>query len=176
MTKLTPGSTLPEILVQTLSGETINLTAPADSNAQKQIVFFYRGQHCPLCTQFLININEQVESFRSIGYHVVAVSGDSEDQVKKHVEDKSIDFTICYGLTYDQMKELGLYVSDVWHNETDHPFNEPAMMVVDRESKLLLIDVANHPAVRPDLQTLVYALTGLETHVKNYPIRGTFNQ
>eukprot|EP01129_Flabellula_baltica_P010455 TRINITY_DN441_c0_g1_i1.p1 TRINITY_DN441_c0_g1~~TRINITY_DN441_c0_g1_i1.p1 ORF type:complete len:177 (+),score=21.01 TRINITY_DN441_c0_g1_i1:113-643(+) len=176
MLKLTPGNILPDIFVQTLSGETINLAVPADTNAQKQIVFFYRGQHCPLCVPFLLNINEQVEAFRAIGYHVVVVSGDSEEQVRKYVEDKSFDFTLCYGLTYEQMKVLGLYVSDAWNNETDHPFNEPAMMVVDSESKLALIDVANHPAIRPNLQTLVSALTWLETQMKDYPVRGTYNQ
>lgn len=54
--------------------------------------------------------------------------------------------------------------------ETDHPFPEPALFVVRPDGKLQIVNVANAPFVRPDLETLV---GGLGFVIANdYPIRG----
>ena len=70
------------------------------------------------------------------------------------------------------MQELCLYVSEPRsEKETDHPFPEPALFVVRPDGKLQIVNVANAPFVRPDLETLVGGLSFIIAN--DYPIRGT---
>jgi len=60
--------------------------------------------------------------FASAGVEVVAVSGDSEEQLKKHLEKIDVNFPLYYNLTIEQMTDLGLYISEPRSDaETDHP-------------------------------------------------------
>lgn len=71
------------------------------------------------------------------------------------------------------MKSLGLYISHPRsEQETDHPFAEPGLYVINEHGTLQVVDISNNPFVRPDLENLV---SGLEWIRKNdYPIRGTY--
>ena len=72
------------------------------------------------------------------------------------------------------MRKLGLYISEPRSaQETDHRYPEPALFVVNPDGKLHLIDVANAPFLRPNLDRLVRGLGSLIE--RNYPIRGTLN-
>jgi hypothetical protein len=70
------------------------------------------------------------------------------------------------------MRGLGLYVSNPRSpEETDRPFPEPALFVINPKDELQIIDVSNAPFARPDLEAL---LAGLKFVIANdYPIRGT---
>lgn len=55
--------------------------------------------------------------------------------------------------------------------ETDRPFAEPALFVINPEGDTQIIDVSNARFVRPDLLSL---LKGLQFVIgKGYPIRGS---
>ncbi|HDY93581.1 MAG TPA: AhpC/TSA family protein, partial [Pseudoalteromonas sp.] len=56
--------------------------------------------------------------------------------------------------------------------ETDHPFAEPGIYVLNEKNQLQMVDISNSPFVRPDLEQL---LGGIKFSRENdYPIRGTF--
>ena len=77
-----------------------------------------------------------------------------------------------YGLTIEQMRSLGLYISDPRSpQETDRPFAEPGLFLVNPQGNAQIIDVSNAPFARPDLQMI---LNGVKTIIeKSYPVRGT---
>ena len=81
-------------------------------------------------------------------------------------------FPLLYGLDEATMQELGLYISEPRSaQETDHLFSEPALFVINPDGLLHLIDIANAPFLRTDLDRL---LSGLGFIIqKQYPIRGT---
>jgi len=70
------------------------------------------------------------------------------------------------------MRTLGLYVSDPRSpQETDRPFAEPGLFLVNPHGNAQIIDVSNAPFARPDLQMI---LNGVKTIIeKSYPVRGT---
>ena len=113
------------------------------------------------------------KDFKDAGVEVVAVSGDSHEQLNKHLEKIDINFPIYYGLTIEQMTDLGLHISEPRSDaETDHPFAEPGIFVLNEKNQLQMVDISNSPFVRPDLEQL---LGGIKFSRENdYPIRGTF--
>ncbi|REL34992.1 redoxin domain-containing protein [Thalassotalea euphylliae] len=170
--KLHPGSEFPEISVTMRSDEQQVLGKAAKPNSW-QVVLVYRGKHCPLCTKYLNALEHYLAPLAEIDVEVLAVSGDSKVQLEGHMEQLDISFPIAYGLTVEQMQQLGVYISDPRSpEETDHPFAEPGLFVVNGEGKLHVVDISNNPFVRPELGTLVNGLAWIKNPDNDYPIRG----
>ncbi len=173
--KLKAGEAFPNLEVTRLDGSRVTLGKP-EGNATWQAVFVYRGKHCPLCTKYLNELESYKQAFAEIGVDILAISGDSKTQLEAHLEKLDISFPIAYGLTEEQMKTLGLYISlPRSEQETDHNFAEPGLFVVNELGNLHVVDISNNPFVRPELGALSNGLAWIRTPDNNYPIRGTLN-
>ncbi|MEL0641083.1 redoxin domain-containing protein [Pseudoalteromonas aliena] len=171
-TSLKPADIMPSLIVSDVDEQKIDLVDRVSDSPWKMIVV-YRGQHCPKCTVQLNELAKIHKDFKEAGVEVVAVSGDSHEQLNKHFEKIDINFPIYYGLTIKQMTDLGLHISEPRSDaETDHPFAEPGIFVLNEKNQLQMVDISNSPFVRPDLEQL---LGGIKFSRENdYPIRGTF--
>lgn len=169
---LQPASVMQPLVVSDLDNNDVNLVDRISDKPWKMIVV-YRGQHCPKCTEQLNELATMHDDFASAGVEVVAVSGDSEEQLKKHLEKIDVNFPLYYNLTIEQMTDLGLYISEPRSDaETDHPFAEPCIIVLNEDNQVQMLDKSNSPFVRPSLKQL---LGGIKFSRENdYPIRGTF--
>lgn len=169
---LQPASVMQPLVVSDLDNNDVNLVDRVSDKPWKMIVV-YRGQHCPKCTEQLNELATMHDDFASAGVEVVAVSGDSEEQLKKHLEKIDVNFPLYYNLTIEQMTDLGLYISEPRSDaETDHPFAEPCIIVLNEDNQVQVLDKSNSPFVRPSLKQL---LGGIKFSRENdYPIRGTF--
>tara|TARA_B100001057_G_C22302319_1_gene738786 strand:+ start:97 stop:627 length:531 start_codon:yes stop_codon:yes gene_type:complete len=169
---LQPASVIQPLVVSDLDNNDVNLVDRVSDKPWKMIVV-YRGQHCPKCTEQLNELATMHDDFASAGVEVVAVSGDSEEQLKKHLEKIDVNFPLYYNLTIEQMTDLGLYISEPRSDaETDHPFAEPCIIVLNEDNQVQMLDKSNSPFVRPSLKQV---LGGIKFSRENdYPIRGTF--
>lgn len=173
-TKLTAGDSFPDITVPKLGGGELKLGVPK-APYDWQLVIVYRGKHCPICTRYLGEFNTVLSDIQALGVDVVAVSADTESQALDQIDKVKPDFEIGYGLTIEQMQALGLYVSHPRSaEETDHPFAEPGLFVINGEGKLHIADISNAPFARPDLKSLIMGLGFIKNPENNYPIRGTY--
>lgn len=167
-TKLTAGAAFPDLSWPAVGGDQLELS----KGDGWRLLVVYRGQHCPLCKGYLKTLNELVSAFDAAQITVAALSADSREQALADVEKFGWTFPVGYGLTVSQMRELGLYVSlPRSAAETDHPFPEPGLFVINPQGLTQIVDVSNAPFARPDLKAL---LAGLQYVIANaYPIRGT---
>ncbi len=152
----------------------VDISTPAGV-ADWRMVVVYRGRHCPLCTKFLNNLTGFTDRLADIGIDLVAVSGDSREQLEEHRSRLDVNFPLYHGLTQAQMLELGLYVSiPRSEQETDHNFAEPGLFVINADGQVQVVDQSNNPFARPDLEVLVSGLEWIRKPENNYPIRGTY--
>lgn len=167
-TKLHPGQHFTPLTLSQLDGADHTFGAPGGWQA----LFVIRGQHCPICKSYLGELEKRRAAFAELGISVAAVSADSEVQTRLTAEAAKPGFPLLYGLNETAMQSLGLYISEPRSaQETDHRFPEPALFVVNPQGLLQLVDIANAPFLRPDLDRLI---SGLRFVIdKNYPIRGT---
>ncbi len=171
--KLSPGQLLPNITVSRLEGGEMHLSKPNAVYGWRLIVV-YRGKHCPICTNYLSKLNELLPEFHKIGVDVVAVSADTLEKAQTQTTEINPGFDVGYDLAVEQMKDLGLYISTPRSAaETDRPFAEPALFVVNKKSELQVIDISNAPFSRPELTTLLKGLNFILNPSNNYPVRGT---
>lgn len=170
--KLQAGDAFPQLTVTDPDGKIQDISKPT-GNADWMMVVVYRGRHCPMCTKYLNQLEDFVGQLADIKVDVAAVSGDSPEQLAEHRERLNVSYPFYHSLSIDQMMKLGLYISKPRSpQETDHPFAEPGLFVVNQEGKLQVVDISNNPFVRPHLDTLVSGLRWIRDPANNYPIRG----
>ena len=174
MNKLIAGSKFPSIVVKDSLSNDLDLSH-CQENTDWKLVVIYRGKHCPLCTKYLNMLEQHKQKLFELGIDIVAVSGDSLEQLQAHQKELNVTFPLGYDLSVEQMQTLGLYISHPRsEQETDHPFSEPGMFIINESGNIQVIDISNAPFSRPDLQELVGSLGWLRTEGKGYPIRGTY--
>ncbi len=144
--------------------------APAEMTGWRMLVV-YRGSHCPICKQYLTALEGLKTAFLDAGVQVAALSSDPGERATREAEAEGWTFPVGYGLTPEEMRTLGLYVSSPRSaEETDRPFPEPGVFVVNPEGRLQIVDISNAPFARPDLSALLGGLKFVQA--MDYPIRG----
>lgn len=135
------------------------------------MLFVYRGRHCPRCKRYLNKLEAMLSDWVDV-LDVVVVSSDTKEKALADKEEFGWSFDLGYGMTEAQMRSLGLYVSEpLSEAETTGLFAEPGAFGIRPDGSLMLVDISNGPAARPDLEEL---LDGMAFNINNNrPARGT---
>lgn len=166
--KLQAGSILPTISLPRAGGGELQI---GGGGSWKMLVV-YRGKHCPICRTYLRGLDSLLDQFRAAGTEVAAVSADPKEKAETEAEEEKWRFPVGYNLSVDQMRTLGLYISEPRSpQETDRPFPEPALFITNPEGRLQIVDVSNAPFARPELNSVLIGLKFVQE--RKYPIRGT---
>jgi peroxiredoxin len=174
--KFKAGDLFPSIRLKSLHHGEVELGKPLNGK-DWHLVVVYRGKHCPMCTSYLTQLEQLKNKFYALGISVVAVSADPEETASAHNQEMGLSFPVAYGLSIEQMKDLGLYISHPRSpQETDIPFSEPGIYVINEKGQVQVTDISNAPFARPDLVTLAGGLGFIRDPANNYPTRGTYEQ
>lgn len=172
--KPVPGSEFPATTVSKLGGGHLTLGIPGEGYDWQMIVV-YRGRHCPICTRYLKELDQIVAPLATLGIEVLAVSADSEERASDQITEAGTGFDVGYGLTVEQMQHLGLYISSPRHGmDVEGPFAEPGLFVVNEARELRMVDIANVPFLRPQLDSIVNGLKFMRGMSETFPANGTF--
>ena len=167
-TKITAGAEFPKVAWPTTSGAHLDIAG----SPGWRLLAVYRGKHCPLCKKYFKTLDGMVEDFKTAGVTVAAVSADPKEKADADVAEFGWRFPVGYGLTVQQMRQLGLYISEPRSaQETDRPFAEPGLFVINPEGKVQIVEISNAPFARPDLAGILHGITIIQE--RNYPVRGT---
>ncbi len=110
MTALTPRKPVPALEVPTLAGETWNLAERKPENFT--MIVFYRGLHCPICSNYMRDLDRKLGDFEALGVEVVAISTDDQERSRQTQESWGLEnVTIGYDIGIEKAREWGLYIS-----------------------------------------------------------------
>lgn len=167
--KMTAGAPVPAITLDRVGGGTVSI---GGARAGWQLVIVYRGKHCPLCKRYLAGLKDLATGFGEAKAEIVAVSADPREKAEAFAAEIQPNFPVGYGLSVDDMRRLGLYVSHPRSpQETDRPFAEPGLFLVNPEGRAQVVDISNAPFARPELGAILNGLKIIQE--RNAPIRGT---
>jgi len=171
---LYPRQPVPELSVLTVAGPPWTLSKRNPENFT--MIVFYRGLHCPICSGYLADLTSKLADFAERGVEVVAISADTEERAVETTEEWNIEgLTLGYGLTLDQAREWGLFISasrgetSTGVTEPDR-FAEPAIYLVRPDGTLYFGSVQTMPFARPSLREVLGALDFVLGN--DYPARG----
>ena len=168
--KLMPDTPAPALSLPLVGGGTWTL---ADQSPEAfTMIVVYRGLHCPVCKTYLGKLAGMADAVRENGLNLVAVSMDPQDRAETVAKDWGLgDMPVAYGMTIEDVRNWGLYLSSSIKEAEPGQFAEPGLFWVQGDGRLYLVDIASAPFARPDLEILLpkakFALGN------SYPARGT---
>ena len=166
-----PGVKAPSLNIETISGNTWSLDNHL--NKSKCMIVFYRGLHCPVCSVFLKQIESQLLEYKKSNTEVIAVSMDNKEKALKVKSDWSIkNLNIAYGLSEENARKWGLYISKSIKEAESDLFCEPGLFIIKKDGTVYLANTSNMPWARPDLTDFPAKLIFAEEN--NYPVRGNY--
>ncbi|MEM6634896.1 MAG: peroxiredoxin-like family protein [Pseudomonadota bacterium] len=173
---LTPRQKTPDLTLPLLDGSTFDLAT--DQGERGTVVCFYRGLHCPICANYLKELERLTPEFAKRGIKTVAVSSDGEDRTRAMAEKVGTEhLRFAYDLALDKAREWGLYISTSRGKTSigiEEPplFSEPGLFLVNPDQTLYYMSVQTMPFVRPHFSELLSAVDFAID--KSYPARGEY--
>ena len=163
------GEALPQMSFPKLGGGTLSIGGP---RAAHTLLVVYRGKHCGRCKKYLAILDKMAGDWEAAGFEIVVVSADPEEKAQADLAEFGWGFDLGYDLSEDQMRALGVYISDpLSPDETDRRFAEPGVFCIRPDGILQVVCISNGPAARPELAEL---LDGMKFNIAhNRPARGT---
>ncbi|WP_417433645.1 peroxiredoxin-like family protein [Kiloniella sp.] len=173
---LMPRQKTPNLSLPTLNDGTFDLSS--DSAERYTLVTFYRGLHCPICANYLKELERLSPEFAERGVKTIAISSDGKERTEEmaaKIDAKNLRF--AYDLPLSVAKEWGLYISTSRGKTSigiEEPalFSEPGVFLVTPEQTLYYASVQTMPFVRPVFKEMIGALDFVIAN--NYPGRGEY--
>ncbi len=173
---LIPRRKTPDLSVQTLQHGSFDLSS--ESGSLGTLLCFYRGYHCPICANYLTELEATIDKFNERGVNVIALSSDTIERTQQMADKiKASKLRMGYGLELKKAREWGLYISSsrgktsIGVEEPDL-FSEPGLFLVRPDQSLFYGSVQTMPFSRPHFSELVGALDFVIAN--DYPARGEF--
>ncbi|WP_416799048.1 peroxiredoxin-like family protein [Ciceribacter azotifigens] len=171
---LVPRQKAPELVVDMIDGGRFDLAA--DNPQRFSLVCFYRGLHCPICTNYLTDLERQTPAFAERGVTTIAISSDGEQRARRMAEKVGAEnLRFGYGLDLSVARQWGLYISASRGTTSigiEEPalFSEPGVFLIRPDGSIYYLSVQSMPFARPNFREMVQAVDFV---VKNdYPARG----
>ncbi len=174
--QLLPRHPVPALDVPLASGGRFVLGAAP--GGRFDLLVFYRGLHCAICTKYLGDLARLAPDFLSRGVQIAAISSDSEERGRDMAEKITAkDVKIGYGLSLEHARQWGLYISTARGKTSlgiEEPawFSEPGVFLVKPDGTLYYGSVQTMPFARPPFQELLGAVDF--AIARDYPARGEF--
>jgi peroxiredoxin len=173
---LVPRQVAPDLIVDTVAHGRFDL---AQEQPQRMtLVCFYRGLHCPICANYLKELERLTPAFGERGVSTIAISSDGEARAKEMSQKAgAVQLRIGYGLPLHVARAWGLYISEsrgMTSIGIEEPplFSEPGVFLIRPDRTVYYVSVQSMPFVRPPFSEMVQAVDYI---IKNdYPARGEY--
>ena len=127
----------------------------------------------PNLQTYTAKIEALKDKFDELETDVVFISGDTAEKAKKFASEVGLELPVAYDLSIEQMRQLGLYISEQRPNETNRPFPEPGLFVLNEKGQPHIVEISNAPFIRPESELIIRGIMHIKKN--NYPIRGTLS-
>ncbi len=170
--RVIPGDTMPAIDARLAGG---GRWALAQEKPEKlSLLAFYRGIFCPICANWVADLDRLVPEFQKRGTSVIALSCDPKEGAEKAVKDWRLkNLRVGYKLDVEDARRAGLYISEGRGlnpgSGLKEPmlFAEPALLLVLPEGELYAAWIQSTPYARVHIAEILTAVDNFVS--KNLP-------
>ena len=169
MTQLTPGQPFPAIdLAKAGGGRLTNADFDGDFLT---VLNVYRGLHCPRCKRQLEDLVAHRAELDAAGIKVFSISTDPQDRAEQAVAEWGLgDMPVGYGLTVEQARGLGLFISETIREAEPAFFAEAGLFLIQEDGVLWGSSINSFPFMRPTAEMILDAAK--TRRERSYPPRG----
>ena len=164
------GETIPQDIIANMNSGNKNLATLV--REKPSVILFYRGGWCPYCNRHLSAIGEAEKAITDLGYQVIAISPDTEDELNKSARKKKLNYALFSDSDGSLAKAMGIafkaperYKSMLRKNSAGKNTGflpVPSVFVVDKKGVIVFEYIAPNHKERISAGLLTGALKSLE--------------
>ena len=154
MPRLEPGDKAPDFIIKDLEGRPHRLYDYL--NGQKTVLFFYRGEWCPVCNLQLHSIQKNLAEFQKENAQILAVSTDTPENSQKLVRKHNLGFPVLAGLSREAAKTYDLFFSE------EKGYAEPAVFILHHDGTVVYASLQSGPLGRPSNDDLLRIVSRIQ--------------
>lgn len=173
---LIPRQKAPALRVPTLDHGAFDLSKATPQLGT--VICFYRGLHCPICANYLTELDKLVPEFAKRGVEALALSVDGKERTRAMADKiNAQNLRFGYDLPLSVARDWGLYISTSRGKTSigiEEPalFSEPGLFLINADQSVYYLSVQSMPFVRPHFRELLGAVDFAID--KSYPARGEY--
>lgn len=152
-----PRTPMPDVTLPLVGGGQFTLAHSAP--ASFTLVVVYRGLHCPICKNYLRDLDHKLAEFEALGVKSMAVSTDTQERAEQSKADWGIvHLPMAYALSIEAARAWGLFVSaGIKESEPAH-FAEPGLFLIKPDQTLYAASIQTMPFARPSFTDVLAAV------------------
>ena len=151
--RLIPGELAPELDVPLIQGGRWRLSEQTPEKFT--LIHVFRGVHCTFCKPEVEKLQLMQDDFRSIGVSILSVSMDSIERAQRAQKEWSFTtLPVAYGMSEEQARSWGLYLSSRVKEKEPDLFAEPGLFLVGADGSLYAEFQSSVPWLRIDIDIL----------------------
>ena len=164
------GETLPNEQVMNLESKPIELFSIL--KLKPTVLVFYRGGWCPYCNMQLAALAEAEPDILKLGYQVVAISPEDNENLQPTIEKDSINYQLFsdpggnliqnIGIAFKTKTPSKIYASAKTKGKVSDVLPVPTVMIVNTEGVILFEYINPNYKQRLTTKLLLAVLNGLE--------------
>ncbi len=164
-----PRTKVPALSLQMVGGGQFEVAQSAPKTFTLLVV--YRGLHCPICKNYLRDLNHKLGEFEALGVEATAASTDTQDRAERSKVEWDVEhLRIAYGLGIEQARTWGLFISAGIKDGEPPLFAEPGLFLIRPDHTLYAASIQTMPFARPSFSDVLAAVKFVTE--KDYPARG----
>jgi peroxiredoxin len=123
------------------------------------MLVFYRGLHCPICRTYLRDLDRRIGEFGKAGVEAVAISTDDRPRAERSKTEWGLErLPVAYGLSIDEARGWGLFISAARDEDEPPLFAEPGLFLIGPDGTLYASSVQSMPFARPTFPEILQAV------------------
>ena len=151
---------LPEFMVKDADG---NKVSSNTFKNKKSLIFFYRGNWCPLCMAQIKEVANSYQQLAQQGTKIILISPQPHSNSKSLANKFDVPFLFLVDKNSQVAKQLGILA------ENGLPFGMqllgydsdtvmPTVIITDKKNKIIFADLTDNYRVRPEPETFIKIL------------------
>jgi peroxiredoxin Q/BCP len=145
---LQPGDKAPAFELPDQNGDLVKLSDLLGS--QTLVLYFYPRADTPGCTTQACGVRDRGSEYRETGAHVIGVSPDSVEAVRKFADKFDLDFTLLADADHSVAEVYGTWVEKSMYGKK-YMGVQRATFIIDAESKIAAVFPKVSPKTHDDV-------------------------
>lgn len=129
------GEMAPEITVKNNQGDAETIES-LSSDKGLIILFFRSADWCPFCKKHLIELNNEAQKFKDLGYGLAGISYDNSEVLNTFTKEQNISYPLLSDQQAKTMLTYGILNDEYKMGDRNYGIPYPGVVVVDKAGKV----------------------------------------
>jgi peroxiredoxin len=163
---LRTGDQAPDFTLKSETGESFSFYQHIEKDDRSHLLVFFRGEWCPVCNEQLKELEQNIDTFKELNTHIIAISTDEGENLNQMKEKHGLSFPVFSDPDRNAAEPYGVQYHNGNLYEDHGQHGEPAIFFIDDQKRVLYFDIQTGPFGRPAAEELRKTIKYIKKNLK----------